>query len=476
MNLIEGAVPRIFKSLRWGLLTCSLCLPVVAADNPADRAVSLQQAIALAVQNDAWLQGNVLQQEATEARSKAAEAWADPTVSVSMMNLPVDSWSLQQEAMTQLTMGISQQLPRGESLRIKGQQLSIAASRFPILRSVRKTTLRRDVTLLWLDVYRAQRSVQLIQADSTLFEQMADVARASYASVVGKTRQQDVIRAQLEIVQLQDRLMAQQQQQELALARLNRWLLPDANQTLSQDRHNGLGDVGWSTRYQIAMPGQAVLPSVPNDLPTSWATTQINRDRLVSLLLQHPELQAIALRQQVANKGIALAKEQFRPQWGVNASYGYRDNQELGGSRADLFSLGVSVDLPLFTENKQDKQLAASVAEAESIKTELRLALKKMLSEVEANWGQFRRLQERQALYQNLLLTQTREQAEASLTAYTNDDGDFSQVVSARIAQLNARIAALSIDVDVLKTQARLNYFFQPLATASADAAPAQGE
>ena len=35
----------------------------------------------------------------------------------------------------------------------------------------------------------------------SLFEQMAEVAKASYSNVVGKTRQQDVIRAQLEIVQ-----------------------------------------------------------------------------------------------------------------------------------------------------------------------------------------------------------------------------------------------------------------------------------
>ena len=45
-------------------------------------------------------------------------------------------------------------------------------------------------------------------------------------------------------------------------------------------------------------------------------------------------------------------------------------------------------------------------------------------------------------------------------TAYTNDDGDFAEVVRARIAQLNARISALRIDVDILKTIVRINYFF----------------
>ena len=53
-----------------------------------------------------------------------------------------------------------------------------------------------------------------------------------------------------------------------------------------------------------------------------------------------------------------------------------------------------------------------------------------------------------------------REQAEASLNAYTNDDGDFAEVVRARIADLNARIDALDIDVDLFKTNIRLNYYF----------------
>jgi hypothetical protein len=51
------------------------------------------------------------------------------------------------------------------------------------------------------------------------------------------------------------------------------------------------------------------------------------------------------------------------------------------------------------------------------------------------------------------------EQAEASLAAYTHDDGDFSEVVRARIAVLNARIDALDIEVERLKSISQLNYF-----------------
>jgi hypothetical protein len=52
-----------------------------------------------------------------------------------------------------------------------------------------------------------------------------------------------------------------------------------------------------------------------------------------------------------------------------------------------------------------------------------------------------------------------REQADAALNAYTHDDGDFAEVVRAKIDQLNAGIEALDIEVERLKTISEINYF-----------------
>jgi hypothetical protein len=52
------------------------------------------------------------------------------------------------------------------------------------------------------------------------------------------------------------------------------------------------------------------------------------------------------------------------------------------------------------------------------------------------------------------------EQSEASLTAYTNDDGDFPEVVRSRISQLNAQIDILNINVDIQKNIVKYNYLF----------------
>jgi len=425
----------------------------------AEKVVSLEQAISLAQQYDPWLHGSKLRQKAIENRSIAAGALPDPTISIGMMNLPTDTWNFEQEGMTQLNVGVSQLFPRGNSLALKESQLKIESTQFPLLRENRKSQVKSKVSQLWLDAYLAQQTVRLIQADRELFEQMAEVAKANYSNVVGKTSQQDVIRAQLEIIQLEDRLTAQKQKFETSMARLNEWVQLYSEENLS----NGIDFDSSSFAFAIS----SALPNIRLQNAHLLKATRYSRNTLAQTLVNHPKIIAIDVKHKVSKKTVELVKQKYKPQWGVNATYAYRDNMPSGDSRSNLFSVGVTFDLPLFTENKQDKLVAASFAESEAVKTEKLVLIKQMLSTVEKELKQLKSLSDRQSLYQEQIIKQTHEQAEAALTAYTNNDGDFAEVVRARIAELNASISALRIDVDVLKTIARINYFFTKSRVAS---------
>lgn len=441
---------RIYFSL--SILMGFLLITHSALAEQTRNVIFLEQAISRAQQNDPWLHGSQLNQKATEYRSDAANTWANPKVSLSMMNLPTNSWAFNQEAMTQFNIGVAQMFPRGDSLAIREAQLNIQASQFSFLREDRKAKLETLVSELWLDAYLAQQTIALIESDRALFEQMSEVARANYASTVGNTRQQDVIRADLEIIQLEDRLMVQQQALESAVAQLNEFLhIYSRNQS---------GEAFNFDSQPLAFSVSNTLPKIALNSQEITNMSTYKRSRMARALSQHPAVRALEVKRKVSEKAIDLAKQQYKPQWGVNANYGYRDDMPSGQSRADFFSVGVSFDVPLFTKKRQDKEVAASVADAEAVKTEKLLLTKKMLSAVEKEIKQLNRLRERQAIYEQQLLIQTHEQAEASLTAYTNDDGDFAEVVRARIAVLNARIASLQINVEALKTVSRINYFF----------------
>src|SRR5690554_7167637 len=95
----------------------------------------------------------------------------------------------------------------------------------------------------------------------------------------------------------------------------------------------------------------------------------------------------------------------------------------------DVMSVGISFDLPLFTGKKQDKQVQAAIADNEEVKTERALALRQLRAGFEAAKSNYLRLIERKELFDTRLLKEMSEQAEASLTAYTNDDGDFAEEI-----------------------------------------------
>jgi len=176
-------------------------------------------------------------------------------------------------------------------------------------------------------------------------------------------------------------------------------------------------------------------------------------------LSRHPKIKRIDQKINAFDSDVKLAKQSYKPQWGVNASYGYRDQTPMGDDRSDFFSVGVSFDVPLFTGNRQDKKVQSANAELEAVKTERRLVLRQLKSGYDSAEAIYLRLVERKSLFDSRLLKEMAEQAEASLSAYTNDDGDFAEVVRARIAELNARIEALHIDIDIQQHIAQLNYF-----------------
>jgi outer membrane protein TolC len=345
-------------------------------------------------------------------------------------------------------------LPRGDSLQLKQQQLTELSRQHPMQRQNRRTKLALEAGKVWLDAYQAQQSIALIEQNRALFEQLADVAQASYSSAVGKTRQHDIVRAQLELTRLEDRLTVLEQQQVKHARRLWQWLSGDF-----AEQYLPIGQAAVN-RYRLDMPLATQLPNVRLLKPNLFdGNHTVNASVLVSHLSNHPAVKAVAQKIKATTTQIALAQQKYQPQWGLNASYGYRDDMPTGANRADLLSIGVSFDVPLYAEQKQDKEVEAAVAQAESVKTEKWLLLRRFIGAIHTLQGQLQRLEARRALYQTTLLPQMYAQAEAALTAYTNDDGDFAEVVRARIAELNAQIDALTIDVARQKIKLELNYY-----------------
>ncbi|MDI3326195.1 TolC family protein [Pontibacterium granulatum] len=426
-------------------LLSGVTISSAVADSNRNAPLTLEKALSFAIENDAWLSGSRYVQQATEAMSESAYQLPDPKFSVALANLPTDTLDFDQEAMTQLVFGVSQKYPRGDTRRLKRQQLQQQSERQPFMRQERKAKLKLTITQLWLDAYLARQSVSLIEQDLALFDQLVDISLASYSTVMGRTRQQDLIKAQLEKTRIEDRLTKLRLMQEMKEQKLLEWLTPSLTDYSVQDNN-----------FSVYAPE---LPQLNSKYAAASKGDSFSKSELANHLVRHPSVRKLDKSIDAAGTSVKLAKQKYKPEWGVSASYGYRGDDLSGRDRADLFSAGVTVSMPLFSSVKQDKEVEAAIASQEKLKTDRSLMLKKMLAGFHSARTQLERLDQRQQLYQNKLLPQAGQQAQAALNAYESDTGSFTEVVRTRIAELNARIDYLEIKVKQQKQIAQLNYF-----------------
>jgi outer membrane protein TolC len=416
---------------------------------------SFEHVIHSAQQNDPWLTANKHQQQALESMSEAVNTLPTPTMTLGLANLPVDSFNFSQEAMTQVKVGVSQKFPRGDSITIKNQQLRIKSQAYPYQRQDRAAKVAVEVANLWLDIYQRQESIVLINKNRELFEQLVNIAQARYGSFAGVTGQQDIVRAQLEVTRLDDRLTELAQQQSSLWGALKQWLIsPNA---LQRDNEVLLSTPLFST-MMVSKQLPSVQPLLADLLPLQSRDSQSALHKLTRVMQNHPAILAINKQILATKTGIQLAEQAYQPEWGVNAHYGYRDDDPMGTSRSDFFSIGVSFDLPLFTNTSQDMAVKSAISSTEAVKTEKLLVMRQLLSRYDSAQATLTQLQARKSLYQKQLIPQTNALAKAALTAYNNDRGDFIDVIKARIARLDADIALLAINVNQQKIMMTLNY------------------
>ncbi len=425
-----------------------------APDFKNQQKISIQQAIALAQKNDPWLKENHLAEQSILAKSVSASALPDPNISIAAINLPSDSFKFNQEQMTQLKIGYQQNFPAGDSLQLKSLKLKQVASSYPLARANHKALVGLNAGQLWLDFYQNKHSIQLVKKSQQLFEQLADISKASYAATIGKSSQQDIVNAQLELALLEEKLSSLYQESAV----LEEKLLGMINANYDSANYDSYANTQshlFHPLFKIELPKEFIELSIK--LPLEKLTT--NQKSLTNILLAHPKIIAIDKEVQTNETNIQLAEQSYKPKWGFNASYGYRDESEAGIERADFVSVGVTFELPIFTSNNQDKNVESAIFKKSASKVKKWRLLREMLTQLQVHLENYTRLIEREDRYQTLILPKAQDFAESALNAYTNDNGDFSQVVRARIASLNAQIDALNISTQKQKTILAINYY-----------------
>jgi len=388
-------------------------------------ALDLDETVRLALQDDPAIKAQQTRASAISDAAVADGQLPDPKLKTGLYNLPVDDFDIDREPTTQLRLGLVQAFPRGKTLQYKQQQTEWLAKAEMANSEITQRKLVRDVRKHFLELYYQVQAEQVVGESRTLFAQMVDITQAHYGT--GRVSQQDVLSASLELSRLDDRTTRILNEADRSRAALMKWI----------------GDTA-------LLPIDDHFPELPG-LPS--------KEAIEAALPEHPLIRSETAKLAASKRKIQIANEQYKPGWSAGLEYRKRFGDDPGGdSRADMMAAMFTVDLPMFTKNRQDKRLSASVQMAESaqLTRDNRLReLKQMLDTDYANWS---RLGERATLYEGELVRDAAANVQASLKAYQSGVSEFTTLMRARITDLDVRLQDLRVRVDRAKSQANLLY------------------
>ncbi|WP_158080972.1 TolC family protein, partial [Pelomonas sp. KK5] len=124
--------------------------------------------------------------------------------------------------------------------------------------------------------------------------------------------------------------------------------------------------------------------------------------------------------------------------------------------------VGVSIPLPIARSQRQDRETAARLAQADRMEAELAEAMRAAAADYRTLASDAQRLQQRIERYEQAVVAPARQRSAAALAAYRSSPGTLAAVFEARRAELQQQRRLLALQRELSIAQARLA--FQSLA------------
>jgi len=408
-----------------GQLTVPLLIMLLLVAGHSHANLDIDESVRLALLDDPVVAASQARAQALSDAAVADGQLPDPKLRTGLYNVPLDNFDLSEDPATQLRLGIEQSFPRGDTLHYRQRQSEWLATSMQAMADVAARKTVRDVRTQFLELYYQVQAEAIITKSRELFTQLVDITRSQYAT--GRVSQQDVLNASLELSRLDDRSTRIRSEADQQRAALYKWIGAAAQLPVS-DRF-------------------PVLPPLPA------------KEVLAAGLPGHPEIRVETAQLQAKQQNINIAREQYKPGFSAGIEYRQRFGDDpAGDSRSNMMAAMVTVDLPLFTANRQDRRLAASVQEASAVELTRDDRMRELQQMLDSDYANWQRLGERARLYESRLLREAAANARASLNAYQSGVTEFTTLMRARIADLEVRLNDLRIRVDRAKTQASLLY------------------
>ncbi len=300
-------------------------------------------------------------------------------------------------------LGISQLFPWFGKLDLRGDVAAQAANAARQRYEAVKLKLFFEVKDVYYEYYYLEKSIDITKENVNLVKHLESVARIRYKAAAGT--HPDVIRAQVEMGKLEDRYRTLLDLRGPIVARLNAAL----NRPVE-------ADIPWPTEIQFDEVEVA------------------DRELLIKLVTENPELKALDFEITQNKKNIELAKKDYYPDFTLGLSFIDTDNSPAGGLRdngKDPVVASVSINIPLWRE-KYDAGVREARSRYFAARQEREEKANSLSSQLKMTLYSFRDAERKIDLYRDALLPKAKESLKVTESGFRAAKSSFTDLIDAQ--------------------------------------------
>jgi outer membrane protein TolC len=380
--------------------------------------------------------------QAEQERIPQAKALADPSLTLGLQNDGFKSIQVGKMETSYYQIMLTQPLPWPGKRNLRGAIASLGVDTSRATSDRTRLTLVADVKRAYFGLLLVRGQVELLDQQALFWRQASDLTRVRYE--VGQGAQADLLRAQLEQNRLRQTRLGLQAEERTLVAGLNRL--------------RGVQDgAPVPTTARLGEQPVAVAPAA------AWVARAEQ---------ESPELRAARVGITQAERSLDLARRDRYPDFAVSAGVMPR------GSFDPMWTVGVSIALPLWSKNKQQRAVAeqefrrkAQGSEVDNVRNLLRQRIEERSAQLEAAQDTLR-------LFREGLLVQSEASFQASLAQYETGRTPFLGVLEALngwLADRGGYLAALAQAQALAIAQEEFNLTGTPAISASSLGAGSMG-
>ncbi|EKN3731620.1 TolC family protein [Yersinia enterocolitica] len=400
------------------LMAAAFSLP--ALSHAAD--ITLDQALVSAERYSAELSANQHQVNALENMASSATQLPDPKLKFGIENLPVGGSNARRftrEGMTMQRIGIMQDYVSSDKRQRKADTLSAEARKTAAGSETIRTRLQKETAQAWLDLALTEQAASDAKVLVQESEKQVALQRAGVAS--GGALPSSVLDARLTLAAMQDRLTTAQRDVTLAQTQLTQL-------TGIEVQH-----------VDGPLPKFSRLP----------ADITVLRDTIN----QHPEILLASREAEVAKARSAQSAIAAIPDVGIEVYYAKRAEEY-----EDMAGVMVTVDLPLFRSQRQDKDYAADVSRTMEANDQLTLLTRDHRAQLDTLLAQYQATQQLWQRQINDVLPLQKQRVDLMMAQYQANKSDLSSVLEARRALLDSQLNTSNAARELARTWAAIRY------------------